>query len=93
LEFAQFSVKSDVWSMGVVLWELFTSGMVPYTGMSNVEVLEYLRQGRRLEKPATCPEEVYHIMLQSWNQDPQKRPTFEVKTEMYRRFNGNSDLR
>uniref|UniRef100_A0A914E0H7 Protein kinase domain-containing protein n=1 Tax=Acrobeloides nanus TaxID=290746 RepID=A0A914E0H7_9BILA len=80
----QFSEKSDVWSFGVLMYEIFSGGKVPYTTMSNDEMLEFLQEGNRLSCPEETPEEVYEIMLQCWNQEPVNRPTFEEMVEKFR---------
>lgn len=77
--YGKFSIKSDVWSYGILLWELVTHGQVPYVGMRNNEVIEQVQSGYRLPQPTKCdcPDEVYRIMRECWHQDPDKRPTFE----------------
>ncbi|XP_064607263.1 tyrosine-protein kinase SRK2-like [Liolophura sinensis] len=74
-----FSVKSDVWSYGVLLYEIITFGRVPYPGMGGNEVLKRLEQGYRMEKPKgrlTCPDALYEVMLKCWDKSPESRPTF-----------------
>jgi serine/threonine protein kinase len=77
LEKGIFSSKSDVWSFGIVLWELFSLGNIPYTGMTNKEVIQFVLSDNRLEKPTKCPDEIYELMLKCWNKNPQERPTFQ----------------
>lgn len=72
-----FSVKSDVWSYGILLYEVVTRGEVPYPGMSNNEVVDKLKIGYRQPAPHNCPKEVYEIMKRCWAQDPDRRDTFE----------------
>ncbi|XP_053376681.1 hepatocyte growth factor receptor-like [Mercenaria mercenaria] len=76
LEFGLFTHKSDVWSFGVVLWELLTRGVNPYPTVDNWDILRYLKAGRRLYKPDFCPDEMYRIMQQCWNWNPDERPLF-----------------
>ena len=67
--------KSDSFSFGICLWELFSYGAIPYAGWTNKTVIEQVTAGYRLPKP-NCPDEVYTIMLECWEYDPNKRPTF-----------------
>jgi serine/threonine protein kinase len=64
----QFSSASDVWSFGLVLYELFSFGAIPYAGMTNRQVIEKVPTGYRLESPENCPQEVYQLMLKCWEQ-------------------------
>ncbi|KAG5838593.1 hypothetical protein ANANG_G00225260 [Anguilla anguilla] len=72
----RFSVKSDVWSFGVLLYEMMSRGKMPYDGKSNKEVLEILTSGYRLPCPGRCPPNIYHIMMECWHADSAKRPSF-----------------
>ena len=73
----RFSVKSDVWSFGIVLYEIITHGQIPYPGMNNRQTLERVEQGYRMSCPINCPENLYNIMLYCWKENPEDRPTFE----------------
>lgn len=75
----KFSIKSDVWSFGILLYEIMTYGKTPYTGMTGTQVIQKLtKENYRLSQPDNCPTEIYSIMKKCWNADPQERPTFEV---------------
>ncbi|XP_063170255.1 NT-3 growth factor receptor isoform X2 [Candoia aspera] len=71
--YRKFTTESDVWSFGVILWEIFTYGKQPWFQLSNTEVIECITQGRVLERPRVCPKEVYDIMLGCWQREPQQR--------------------
>lgn len=75
--YAKFSAQGDVWSFGVVLWEIFSFGAQPYFGKSNEEVVQYVRDGNVLEPPLNCPQEIYDLMVDCWAMDPNERPTSE----------------
>ncbi|XP_063304951.1 NT-3 growth factor receptor isoform X2 [Pelobates fuscus] len=71
--YRKFTTDSDVWSFGVILWEIFTYGKQPWFQLSNTEVIECITQGRVLERPRVAPKEVYDIMLGCWQREPQLR--------------------
>ncbi len=78
---SKVSYESDVWSFGVTLWEIFSFAMVPYTGMSNSEVVAFLKDGNVMKVPSNCPETIEKLMLECWNMDPLKRPLFKTIVE------------
>uniref|UniRef100_A0A9R1SS82 Tyrosine-protein kinase receptor n=2 Tax=Cyprinus carpio TaxID=7962 RepID=A0A9R1SS82_CYPCA len=71
--YRKFSTESDVWSFGVIMWEIFTYGKQPWFQLSNNEVIECITQGRVLDRPRLCPKEVYDLMLGCWQREPQQR--------------------
>ncbi|XP_071771171.1 NT-3 growth factor receptor [Centroberyx gerrardi] len=71
--YRKFTTESDVWSFGVILWEIFTYGKQPWFQLANNEVIECITQGRVLERPRVCPKEVYDMMLGCWQREPQQR--------------------
>ena len=73
--YSRFSIKSDVWSFGIVLYEVFTYGRFPYPGMTNI--LDRVQMGYRMQCPRGCPSKMHDIMLDCWKEDKYKRPTFE----------------
>uniref|UniRef100_H3A142 Tyrosine-protein kinase n=2 Tax=Latimeria chalumnae TaxID=7897 RepID=H3A142_LATCH len=77
INFGVFTIKSDVWSFGVLLTEIITYGRIPYPGMTNPEVIRNLDRGYRMPCPDTCPEELYELMMKCWRNYPEERPTFE----------------
>lgn len=76
LEKGIYSSKSDVWSYGIVLWELMTRGVTPYPEVDNWDVVRFLKSGRRLPQPAFAPNDLYSLMLICWHPVPGIRPTF-----------------
>ncbi|XP_045478600.1 tyrosine-protein kinase Btk29A isoform X2 [Harmonia axyridis] len=81
LNFTRFSSKSDVWAYGVLMWEVFTCGKMPYGRLKNTEVVERVQKGLILEKPKACYKEVYDIMRMCWSHLPENRPSFRVLKE------------
>ncbi|XP_036090686.1 high affinity nerve growth factor receptor isoform X2 [Rousettus aegyptiacus] len=71
--YRKFTTESDVWSFGVLLWEIFAYGKQPWYQLSNAEAIECITQGRELERPRACPPEVYAIMRGCWQREPQQR--------------------
>ena len=72
----QLSIKSDVWSFGILLWELVTKGSLPYPGMTNKQVHEAVPQGYRMPEPEGCQEPFYQIMLNCWKLNDDRRTHF-----------------
>ena len=76
-----FSIQSDVWSFGVLLWEIITHGKTPYPNMTNSQVREELQKGYHMPCPTECSERLYSIILECWKDRPNDRPNFQrVKT-------------
>uniref|UniRef100_A0A7E4VGP3 Non-specific protein-tyrosine kinase n=1 Tax=Panagrellus redivivus TaxID=6233 RepID=A0A7E4VGP3_PANRE len=73
----KFTEKSDVWSFGVLVWELFTRGNTPYFPLDHNQIIMFLNEGRRLQCPVTCPDQIYALIITCWDNDPKKRPTFK----------------
>ncbi|XP_068632434.1 tyrosine-protein kinase transmembrane receptor Ror [Battus philenor] len=75
--YGKFTTESDIWSYGVVLWEIYSYGLQPYYGYSNQEVISMVRGGELLAAPANCPALMYALMRECWKHTPQRRPNFE----------------
>jgi serine/threonine protein kinase len=89
LKWGKYSVQSDCWSFGILLWEMFSFGTkfnqissnllgcTPYPEMNNSEAAEKILGGYRLGKPVGCPEEVYQLMKSCWAEKPKDRPSMK----------------
>ncbi|XP_020283790.1 proto-oncogene tyrosine-protein kinase ROS isoform X2 [Pseudomyrmex gracilis] len=75
-----FTSQSDVWSFGVLMWEITSLGQQPYPARTNTEVLHYVRDGGRLSKPLNCPPSLHLLMQRCWNA-VNTRPSFKVCLE------------
>ncbi|XP_024865685.1 tyrosine-protein kinase HCK isoform X3 [Kryptolebias marmoratus] len=77
INYGSFTIKSDVWSFGILLTEIISYGRTPYPGMTNPEVIRSLEKGYRMQRLESCPSELYEIMLECWKDKPENRPTFD----------------
>uniref|UniRef100_A0A8C7DM22 Tyrosine-protein kinase n=1 Tax=Oncorhynchus kisutch TaxID=8019 RepID=A0A8C7DM22_ONCKI len=77
----KFSTKSDVWSYGILLWEIYSFGRVPYPRIPLKDVVPRVEKGYKMDAPDGCPEVVYEVMKQCWTLDPLVRPCFRVLRE------------
>ncbi|ENN76858.1 hypothetical protein YQE_06699, partial [Dendroctonus ponderosae] len=83
LKYNKFSNKSDMWSFGILLWEIYSFGRVPYPRIPLADVVRHVENGYKMEAPEGCPKEIYPIMRQAWDFYPEKRPNFhEVKIKL-----------
>ncbi|XP_038060886.1 uncharacterized protein LOC119731729 [Patiria miniata] len=71
-----YTTQSDVWSFGILLWEIATFGGTPYPTISNDLLVETIKRGYRMPKPDNCHEQIYALMRDCWDEDPNNRPTF-----------------
>ncbi|XP_052006794.1 fibroblast growth factor receptor 2 isoform X2 [Xyrauchen texanus] len=76
-----YTHQSDVWSFGVLMWEIFTLGGSPYPGIPVEELFKLLKEGHRMDKPANCTNELYMMMKDCWHAISSHRPTFKQLVE------------
>ncbi|XP_039231978.1 tyrosine-protein kinase Fer isoform X5 [Drosophila yakuba] len=77
LNFGKYTSLCDVWSYGILMWEIFSKGDTPYSGMTNSRARERIDTGYRMPTPKSTPEEMYRLMLQCWAADAESRPHFD----------------
>lgn len=87
LEHKTFSTASDIWSFGVLLWELLTLCQQPYADIDPFEMSAYLQDGFRLTQPVNCPDELFTVMACCWALAPNERPTFSQLSVFMNEFN------
>uniref|UniRef100_A0A8C1H5S6 receptor protein-tyrosine kinase n=1 Tax=Cyprinus carpio carpio TaxID=630221 RepID=A0A8C1H5S6_CYPCA len=77
IAYRKFTSASDVWSYGIVMWEVMSYGERPYWQMSNQDVIKAVEENYRLPGPMDCPTALYHLMMDCWQKDRNSRPKFE----------------
>ncbi|XP_055381518.1 tyrosine-protein kinase Fer isoform X2 [Condylostylus longicornis] len=77
LNFGKYTSLCDVWSYGVLMWEIFSKGDTPYSGMSNSRAREKIDAGYRMPAPENTSQEIYRLMLRCWAAQPESRPHFD----------------
>ncbi|CAB4068987.1 ROR1 [Lepeophtheirus salmonis] len=88
--YGKFAAESDVWSFGVLLWEIYSYGLQPYYGYSNTEVIEMIRSRQLLPCPEDCSSRMYAFMVECWHEMPSRRPTFHEIHARLRQWEGMS---
>ncbi|XP_078489539.1 tyrosine-protein kinase RYK [Ciona intestinalis] len=81
-----YSSASDVWSFGVLLWELQSLAATPYADIDDFEMASYLKDGFRLSQPINCPDHLYSIIASCWHYSPDQRPSFTKLLQMLTEF-------
>ncbi|KIH58546.1 protein tyrosine kinase [Ancylostoma duodenale] len=83
LKFYEFSEKTDVWAFGILLFEIFSLGDVPYSTVQPMDMISHIEQGNRPPQPEKCPNEIYNLTSRCWMANPDDRPTFaEIRGEL-----------
>ncbi|XP_025156642.1 PHD finger protein rhinoceros [Harpegnathos saltator] len=78
LIYSLFTTKTDVWSFGILMWEIVTLGSTPYPDMTAREVMRNVHNGYRLERPSHCRSELFRVISRCWHADPDRRPEFQT---------------
>ncbi|XP_066595119.1 uncharacterized protein [Prorops nasuta] len=78
LMYSLFTTKTDVWSFGILMWEIVTLGSTPYPDMTAREVMRNVQSGYRLERPSHCRSELFRVIARCWHADPDRRPEFQT---------------
>ncbi|CAB3248623.1 unnamed protein product [Arctia plantaginis] len=81
LRHTRFNPKADVWSFGILVWEVLTMGATPYFHSSNKDVAARILRGMRPSQPSYVGDELFQLCLQCWQVDPDERPTFSSLVE------------
>uniref|UniRef100_A0A8C4RUU2 receptor protein-tyrosine kinase n=1 Tax=Erpetoichthys calabaricus TaxID=27687 RepID=A0A8C4RUU2_ERPCA len=77
IQYRKFTSASDVWSYGIVMWEVMSYGERPYWDMSNQDVIKAIEEGYRLPSPMDCPSGLHQLMLDCWQKERGERPKFD----------------
>ncbi|XP_062846719.1 tyrosine-protein kinase BTK-like [Trichomycterus rosablanca] len=77
LLYSKFSSKSDIWAFGVLMWEIYTLGRMPYERLNNSDIVDKVPAGYRLYRPQMASDRIYSIMTMCWHEKPDERPTFQ----------------
>ncbi|XP_068443457.1 tyrosine-protein kinase Tec isoform X3 [Clinocottus analis] len=91
LHYSKYSSKSDVWSFGVVMWEIYSEGRTPFESRSNLDVVNDITRGVRLYRPARASQTLFLIMYRCWHEKPDGRPSFSELLEEIRKLAENLD--
>ncbi|MFH4975362.1 hypothetical protein AB6A40_002071 [Gnathostoma spinigerum] len=78
-----YTIYSDVWSFGILLWEIMTLGGTPYPSIAMQQLYSCLKEGYRMEAPDNCPDEIYDVMVACWQEKPENRPSFDTLVDYF----------
>ncbi|CAF0973988.1 unnamed protein product [Brachionus calyciflorus] len=84
-----YTNKSDVWSFGIVIWEIMTLGYIPYTGLNNLECIEYILNGGTIKIPPYCLREIQAMMNDCWKKSSKERPSFKNIVQQLKMLENN----
>lgn len=90
--YGKFTTESDVWSYGVVLWEIYSYGLQPYYGYNNQEVINMIRARKLLPCPESCPSYCYSLMVECWAELAVRRPSFAEISHRLRVWKTNGSI-
>ncbi|XP_060757059.1 ephrin type-A receptor 7-like isoform X2 [Neoarius graeffei] len=76
IQYHRYSSASDVWSFGIVMWEVMSFGERPYWDMGSQDVIKAIEDGFRLPAPLNCPPSLHQLMLDCWQKERTERPSF-----------------
>ncbi|XP_070570707.1 tyrosine kinase receptor Cad96Ca-like [Ptychodera flava] len=74
----KFSIKTDVWAFGILMWEILTFGKLPYPEIKDDDIVQHVANGNRMKQPSNCDTKLYDMMLRCWLKDSSDRPKFDV---------------
>ncbi|CEF70769.1 Protein kinase domain and Serine-threonine/tyrosine-protein kinase catalytic domain and Immunoglobulin subtype 2 domain and Immunoglobulin subtype domain and Immunoglobulin-like domain and Protein kinase-like domain and Immunoglobulin I-set domain and Immunoglobulin-like fold domain and Tyrosine-protein kinase, catalytic domain-containing protein [Strongyloides ratti] len=86
-----YTLASDVWSFGILLWEIMTLGGTPYPTIDMAKLFTILKKGYRMEAPHNCPQEIYNVMQACWQEKAEDRPTFTAIIDYFQWMIKNDD--
>ncbi len=81
IEYGFYNIQTDVWSFGVLFWEILNRGLDPFPTIGNSDILAHIKSGNRLPKPTYGSELLYELLLKCWSFAPQQRPEFPYISE------------
>jgi len=82
LLYRKYSAASDVWSYGVLMYEIWSLGHKPFEGYTNQQAMQLIGSGFRLPPPPGCPRPLYGLMIHCWHTEAGRRPTFSAVVKM-----------